>query len=166
MAATEMNFCAECGARLERRKNHEGHEVPFCPACGRSRYPGFDVAVIMVVADPARERVLLIRQYGRERNILVAGYVDQGESAEAAVRREIREELGVETAALRYNRSEYLSRSNTLMLNYVVIASSDAVRPNDEIDAWAWYSPEEAREAIFHGSLAEKFLLEYLDAAQ
>ena len=158
-----MNYCMECGARLEPRPHHDGGEVPFCPVCGRFRHPVYSTAVIMIVMDRARERVILIQQYGRAKNILVAGYVDQGESAEAACAREVREELGLTAAEVQYNRSEYLPRTNTLMLNFTVLVEEGDVHPNGEIDAWRWLSRDEAREAILPGSLAAKFLNEYFD---
>lgn len=161
-----MNYCMECGSRLELRPHREGGEVPYCPACGRFRHPVYSTAVIMIVMDKARERVILIQQYGRGKNILVAGYVDRGESAEDAARREVSEELGLTAASVSYNRSEYLPRTNTLMLNFTVLVEEGDVRPNEEIDAWRWFSREEAREAILPGSLAAKFLNEYFDSLE
>ena len=161
-----MNYCMECGAKLELRPHHEGGEVPFCPVCGRFRHPVYSTAVIMIVMDRARERVILIQQYGRAKNILVAGYIDQGESAEAACAREVREELGLTAAEVHYNRSEYLPRTNTLMLNFTVLVEEGDVHPNEEIDAWRWFSRDEAREAILPGSLAARFLHEYFDTLE
>ena len=137
--------------------------MPWCEKCGAFRHPVFSTAVIMVVMDRARERVILIQQYGRGKNILVAGYVDQGESAEDACRREIREELGLTAAEVKYNRSEYLPRNNTLMLNFTVTVEEGDVHPNEEIDAWRWFSRKEAREAILPGSMAARFLNEVFD---
>lgn len=159
----EMRYCMECGGRLVMKPHREGGEVPWCGTCGAYRHPVFSTAVIMIVTDRSRERVILIQQYGRAKNILVAGYVDQGESAEETVRRELREELGLEAAEIQYNRSEYLARTNTLMLNFSVAVENDDVHPNGEIDAWDWYSRDEARAAILPGSLAARFLNEYLD---
>ena len=158
-----MRYCMECGKALELRPHHEGGEVPFCPVCGRFRHPVYSTAVILVVTDPAGENVILIQQYGRDKNILVAGYIDQGESAEDAARRELREELGLTAASVRYHRSEYLARTNTLMLCFAVTAAGTDVTPNEEIDAWHWFPREEARRAILPGSLAAKFLYEILD---
>ena len=158
-----MDFCMECGTKLVLRPHHEGGEMPWCEKCGAFRHPVFSTAVIMVVMDRARERVILIQQYGRGKNILVAGYVDQGESAEDACRREIREELGLTAAEVKYNRSEYLPRNNTLMLNFTVTVEEGDVHPNEEIDAWRWFSRKEAREAILPGSMAARFLNEVFD---
>ena len=49
------------------------------------------------------------------------------------------------------------------MLNYTAVVEDDEPHPNREIDFYQWFSKEEAREQIFKGSLAEAFLLGYLD---
>ncbi len=163
MADNEMKYCMACGTELVPKPYHGGGVMPWCGNCRVFRHPVYSTAVIMIVMDESRERVVLIQQYGRGKNILVAGYVDQGESAEDAVRREVMEELGMEVTSLEYNRSEYLARTNTLMLNYTVTVRGHDVHPNEEIDAWRWFSRESARREILPGSLASKFLHEYLD---
>ena len=160
----EMNYCMHCGARL-RMKAHEteGHPVPWCDACGDYRFPVFNSAVSMVLLSPDEKSVLLVRQYGRPFWILPAGYINQGEDAEDAVRRELREELGMEAARLRFNRSRYFAPSNTLMLNFAVVAAPGQPAPNWEVDEWQWFTREEARRNIRQASLAEQFLTGYLD---
>ena len=119
----------------------------------------------MEVLNPSQDKVILIQQYGRTRNILVAGYVNRGESAEEAVVREVREELGLEVGQIRFNKSKFYAGSNTLMINFSCVASSEDLsrRKTDEVDYVRWYSLDEARENVYHGSLAEEFLLHYLD---
>ena len=155
----EMNYCVQCGTKLRMREHEgEGHPVPWCDGCMAYRYPMYNTAVSMVVMDEARERVLLIRQYGRPNWVLVAGYVNQGEDAEDAAAREVREELNMTVTSLRFNHSHYFTPSNTLMLNFTVTVREDLPQPNREVDDWAWYSVEEARAHIKPGSLAEAFL--------
>ena len=48
------------------------------------------------------------------------------------------------------------------MLNFAVTVKGE-INPNHEIDDWDWFSIEKAREAIKDGSLAEQFLLAYLE---
>lgn len=155
----EMNHCMQCGAKL-RMKDHpgEGHPVPWCDVCGSYRYPIYNCAVSMVVMDEAREKVLLIRQYGRPFWVLVAGYVNQGEDAEDAAVREVREELNLTVTSLHFNHSHYFAPSNTLMLNFTVTVREEQPAPNEEVDDWAWFPAEEAREHIKPGSLAAAFL--------
>ncbi len=159
---TEMTHCMACGAALQMRYHPgEDREIPYCESCGDWRFPVFSTAVSMVVISPEGDRYLLIRQYGRPTWILTAGYIDRGEDAEHAVRREIREELGLEVASLRFNHSHYFAPSNTLMLNFAaVVTSADAV-PNGEVDDWRWFSEAEARENIRPDSLAQSFLEGY-----
>ena len=157
-------YCIECGTKLtDKFLEHEGI-VPYCEKCGEFRFPPFSTACSMIVLDPSRERILLIKQYGRDRNILVAGYISKGEDAEHAARREVKEETGIDITELHYNKSGYFERSNTLMLNFWCVAASDDLsHTNYEIDSAAWYTFEQAKEKIVHGSLAEKFLLYFLE---
>ena len=159
-----MNYCMDCGAKLILRDHHGEGEMPFCPSCGRFWHPVFNTAVINIVVDRTAEKILLIRQYGREWNILVAGYVEKGESAEDAAAREIREETGLEVTRVRFNRSRYFEKSNSLMLNFTCdVKDASVLHTNEEVDSCAWYSFEEARAAIKPGSLAKEFLEAWLE---
>ena len=60
-----------------------------------------------------KDKILLIKQYGRDHNVLVAGYVNQKESLEETLIRELEEEIGLKVKAYRYNRSEYFPNTNT-----------------------------------------------------
>ena len=134
----EMNFCMDCGGRLEKRFHEgEGKLIPWCESCKAWRYPIFNTAVSMVVMDEKKEKILLIRQYGRPAYVLVAGYVNRGEDAEDAAAREIREELDMTVTSLRFNHSHYFAPSNTLMLNFTATVSEALPRPNREVDDWA-----------------------------
>ena len=159
----EMNYCMHCGTKLHLKEHAEEGMVPYCESCGAFRYPVFNTAVSMIVMNETRDRVLLIRQYGRPYYVLVAGYVNTGEDAENTAARELMEELGLTARSVRFNRSHYFAPSNTLMLNFTVLVSEEEAHPNREVDAWRWFSLEEARANIKPGSLAEAFLNGYLD---
>ena len=88
-----QKHCWECGAALIEKSLEGEGIVPFCPVCGEYRFPMYNAAVSMIVVDENTGRILLIQQYGRPSYILVAGYINRGESAEDAVRREILEEV-------------------------------------------------------------------------
>ena len=159
----EMNYCMHCGTKL-RLAEHDGEGlVPYCPTCGEYRWPVFNTAVSMIVMNEAKDRVLLIRQYGRPHYVLVAGYVNRGEDAEDAAAREVWEELGMTVQSARFNRSRYFAPSNTLMLNFTVTVAEDAPHPNREVDDWAWFTVEESRRSIKPHSLAGAFLRGYFD---
>ena len=154
----EMNYCMRCGARLTLREHPEEGRIPYCESCGDYRFPVFSTAVSMVVLNTEKTRVLLITQYGKPHFILPAGYVNKGESAENAVRRELAEELGVSACSLQYLNSHYYEPSETLMLNYSVTVAETEPKPNWEVDSWRWFTVEEARRLVRPGGLAERLL--------
>ena len=159
----KMNYCMECGTLLHPKSHGEEGVFPYCDTCGAFRYPVFNTAVSLLVVDEEEENILLIRQYGRPHFILVAGYVNQGEDAEDAARRELMEELSLPAVSVQFNRSRYFAPSNTLMLNFTVKVPTKDARPNREIDSWQWFSLAEARKNIKPNSLAEAFFLGWLD---
>ncbi len=159
-----QKHCWECGAALIEKPLEGEGIVPFCPVCGEYRFPMYNTAVSMIVTDEKTGRILLIQQYGRPSYILVAGYVNRGESAENAVRREILEETGLHAGRIRFNRTRFFEPSNTLMCNFTAFVSdADRLRTNREVDRSSWFSPAEARRNIRPNSLAAAFLNAYLD---
>ena len=159
--------CRKCGAKLiEKEMKNEGF-VPYCPECEEYRFPQYNVAVSMIVENKSKDEILLIQQYGRPSYVLVAGYVNRGESLEDAVRREIKEETGMTVSELKFNRTQFFERSESLMCNFTAFVEDDSeMDPNYEIDKYSWFSREGARENIRPDSLAEFFLNSYLDEAK
>lgn len=160
-------FCIDCGTQLiEKEVENEGM-IPFCPSCNAFRFPQYNVAVSMITRDEKTGKILLIQQYGRPTYILVAGYVNRGENAEHAVAREVMEETGLNVTSIRFNRTKFFEPSNTLMCNFTVyVDNSDEINVNSEVDAYSWFTPEEARENIRPNSLAKEFLCAYLDEVE
>jgi NAD+ diphosphatase len=156
-------YCPKCGTRLiEKDLKNEG-VIPWCETCGEYRFPMFNTAVSMIVVNESERKILLIKQYGRDSYILVAGYVNKGEDAEDAVRREIKEEMDLKVLECHFNRSHYFAPSNTLMLNFTAIVEEQEAHPNTEVDAYKWFSIEEARANIRDKSLAQAFLNGFFD---
>jgi NAD+ diphosphatase len=157
----ELKYCPQCGTPLtEKYLENEGN-IPYCEKCGDFRFPIFSTAVSMICMNEERDKVLLIRQYGRPSYILVAGYVTKGEDAEDTCQRELMEELSLTAEEIHFNRSHYFAPSNTLMLNFTVIVKESEPKPNSEIDEYHWFTVEEARKNIRPNSLAQKFLEGY-----
>lgn len=160
----DEKYCPKCGHVLIEKELIEEGIVPYCENCKEYRFPFFSVAVSMVVLSPDEDEVLLIKQYSRDKNILVAGYINIKENAEDAVKRELKEEVGLDVKSLRYNKSLYFEKSNTLILNFIVIATNKDVKANHEIDAFSWFSLKDAKKEVVRPSLACQFLDKYLDS--
>ncbi len=156
-----MNYCPECGVRLTVREHPTDGPVPYCEGCGEYRFPTFQTAIAVMLLSQDRKRMLLIRQYGDPWPVHVAGYVDKGESAEEAVRREVMEELGMTVRQLRFYRSHYYAPSETLMLSYSAVLCEEEAHPNMEVDSWEWVQTEAAGSMVKPGDLAEILLEDF-----
>lgn len=158
-----MKFCYECGTELTEKYLEREGMVQYCPHCQQFRFPIYNTAVSMEVLNPAQTHVLLIQQYGKGRNVLVAGYVNRGEQAEHAVVREVKEEVGLNVHNITFQQSRFFEPSNTLMLNFSCIADSeDLSGVTDEVDRAAWVPLDRAEEEIVPKSLAKNFLMGFL----
>ena len=156
-----MNFCPECGEKLKLRERSNEGPALYCEGCGEFRFPVFSAAVAAVVLNEERTQMILIRQYDYPSPVLTTGYIDKGETAEEALRREVREELGMTVTSLQFLKSHYYAPSETLMLNYAVTVAESEASPNWEVDSWEWIKTEEAIGKVKPGGLAEVFLRDY-----
>ena len=89
-----MKYCSECGTKLILKECGIDGEVPYCPTCKQFRFPVFNSAISTIIFNPTKDKILLIKQYGKDFNVLVAGYITKGENAKETLIREIKEETG------------------------------------------------------------------------
>ena len=118
------------------------------PTTGAQFFPRTDPAVIMLVHDGA-DRVVLGRQaaWPPGRFSILAGFVEPGESAEAAVVREVAEEVGLRVTDVRYVGSQPWPFPQSLMLGFLArVEGDDTLVPDvSEIEEAAWFTREELR---------------------
>ena len=115
-------------------------------ASGRGFFPRLDPSVIGVVEDLAGERILLVENARRPGYLsLVAGYVDVGETLEAAFAREVMEETGRRATDIAYLRSQPWPASGALMLGMTArTADIDPIAAGDgELARTVWATREE-----------------------
>lgn len=139
-------FCAACGAASVPVK---GGWQRDCPACGASHFPRTDPVVIMVVE--RGNDLLLGRSPGWPEGMysLLAGFVEPGETVEAAVRREVAEETGVSIGEVSYLASQPWPFPASLMLGARAQATSSAITLDPaELEDARWVSREEMVEVI------------------
>jgi NAD+ diphosphatase len=129
--------CPRCGAATERIASEWGKR---CPACRYEHYPHLHPAVIVLVRDG--DRVLLARKaiWAPGRYALVAGFVDNGESLEGAVRREVKEEVGVDVDDIRYVGSQNWPFPSQLMVGFVArYAGGEVSIDATELEDARWF---------------------------
>jgi NAD+ diphosphatase len=116
------------------------------PETGTEFFPRTDPAVIVLVHDGA-DRVVLGRQavWPPGRFSILAGFVEPGESAEAAVAREVAEEVGLRLTDIRYVGSQPWPFPQSLMLGFVARAEGDDTLVPDptEIEEARWFTRDE-----------------------
>ena len=143
-------YCPACGA-LTRVQNAGWSRR--CPSCGREHFPRTDPAVIVAItstADPDRLLLGSNAMWGGNRFSCFAGFVEAGESLEAALHREVREEAGVALIDIRYRGSQPWPYPRSLMLGFHATAADDAAAEADgeEILAVRWFERAEIGESL------------------
>ena len=129
--------CPRCGGGTERISGEWGKR---CPHCRYEHFPHLHPAVIVLVRDG--DRCLLTRKAGWApgRYGLVAGFVDNGDSLEGAVHREVREEVGVELTDLRYVGSQNWPFPSQLMIGFVArYAGGELSIDREELEDARWF---------------------------
>lgn len=134
-------FCAGCGSASVMRM--AGWQRG-CPACGAQHFPRTDPVVIMLVT--RGNQVLLGRSAGWPAGMysLLAGFVEPGETLEAAVRREVAEETGVRVGAVRYLASQPWPFPASLMIGCAAEAlTTEITLAPAELEDALWISRED-----------------------
>jgi NAD+ diphosphatase len=143
-------FCGACGT--ESLVAQGGH-ARQCPACGNETFPRTDPAVIVLVT--RGERCLLGRagRFPPGMYSTLAGFVEPGESLEETLRREVREEVGIELGAVVYRSSQPWPFPQSLMLGFRAEALGEALRIDpEELENARWLNRallrDEARRPV------------------
>lgn len=133
-------FCAKCGQPSD--VSMAGWQRT-CGSCGAHHFPRTDPVVIMLVTHG--NKVLLGRSPGWPEGMfsLLAGFVEPGETMEAAVRREVLEETGVTVGAVGYVASQPWAFPNSLMFGAKAQALDTAITLDDELEDAMWLTREE-----------------------
>jgi NAD+ diphosphatase len=126
-------FCAVCGHPTVPIR---GGQVRKCHGCEAQHFPRTDPVVITVVADADNDRCLLGQSRGRlqrmNRYSALAGFVDQGETIEEAVAREVMEEAGIQLKNIRYHSSQPWPFPSSLMIGCLAEAATTDIHMDDE----------------------------------
>lgn len=144
-------FCAKCGAKTHIALAGARRD---CPTCKAMHFPRTDPVVIMLAihkAEDGKERCLLAHhtRFDGPMYSTLAGFVEQGETLEAAVRREISEEAGIPIGKVRYAASQPWPFPSSLMLACFAQALDDQLSLDEtELTDAKWLTREEATEML------------------
>ncbi|MBM3668386.1 MAG: NAD(+) diphosphatase [Actinobacteria bacterium] len=146
--------CGRCGTQTW---DADAGWARRCPECDHLHFPRTDPAVIVLVRD-GDDRALLGRQaqWAEGWFSTLAGFVEAGETAEAAVVREVREESGVHITpdSVHYLGSQPWPFPSSLMLGYHAWTDDPSTDPDgEEIAEVRWLSRDELRSACQSGEV-------------
>lgn len=139
-------FCAACGHESDMKMAGWQRD---CPACRRSHFPRTDPVVIMLITHG--NSVLMGRgpQWPRGMYSLLAGFIEPGETMEAAVRREVFEEAGVRVGRVDYLASQPWPYPSSLMMGCRGEALGREITIDPvEIEDAMWVTREEMLDAF------------------
>ena len=153
-------YCGRCG-RPTRSHDHDRARV--CQDCGLSWYPRISPCVIVLVT---RGEEMLLARSPRFRDGMystLAGFIEPGESAEDALRREVREEVAIEVGAIRYFTSQPWPFPGQLMLGFFAeYASGEIAIDGEEISDAGWYGCRGLPPVPGGGTIAGRMIRSYL----
>ena len=133
-------FCPRCGGELAAEENHLR-----CTACGERYWANALPAVQGLIERDGR---LLLARRGIEPRLgywdLPGGFVEETEEPEAAVRREVREETGLEVEHIELVGIDIEPYGDRFVFSvtYRVTAHGDPVA-DDDVAELRWFAPDE-----------------------
>lgn len=124
----DNKYCGRCKGEL---KPGEKERSLVCPDCGNVIYPRINPAVIVGVT---KGDSILITKYrrGYGHSALVAGFTEIGETLEETVKREVKEETGVDVTNIRYYKSQPWGMAQDMLIGFYCDAAGDGAIHMDE----------------------------------
>ena len=139
-------FCGRCGAPSEMRA---GGYKRVCTACATEHFPRTDPVAIMLTVSGDKCLMGRGRHFAPGVYSALAGFIEPGETIEAAVRRETFEEAGIRLGRVVYHSSQPWPFPYSLMIGcYGEALNEDISRDTDELEDCRWFPRAEVLQML------------------
>ncbi len=156
------HYCGRCGHTTVVKS---GHFERVCPQCGLSFYPRISPSIIVLIHD--QDKILMSRSPHFTPGVyaLIAGFIEVGESIEAAVHREVAEEVGITIKNLQYFGSQSWPFPDSLMIAFIAeYAGGELVIDKNELETAGWYRYDNLPGMPSHHlSIARKLIEHFIE---
>jgi len=152
----DHQYCGRCGTPTERVPGERGRR---CANCELIAYPRLSPAIIVLIERD--DQILLARGHAflPGRFGIIAGFVEPGESLEDAVRREVREEVGIELAQIEYFGSQPWPFPHGIMIGFRARHLRGEISLEDgELAEAGWYGLEDLPNVPAKLSIARRLI--------
>jgi len=159
-------YCTICGNELEfKRINNEG-EIPYCINCDKLYFPKVDIAMIAILTN--KDKVCLLNQNNISKHkVLIAGFTKPGETLEECVRREIKEEVGIDIINCNYLNSYFYDKKEVLMVGFHAETKQLKLEiDKNEVDSASWYDKDDVIGRIREGSIADMLYKQFYQSTK
>ncbi|EEH99582.1 NUDIX domain-containing protein [Clostridium tertium] len=159
----KYKFCPLCGRGLEEKYSWDEGGVPYCP---HDDVMFFDTPKpCIMVAIIKDDEILLLKQSYIYKNskVLLTGYVDNNETAEEAVYREVKEEAGIDINNITYVGSDYVKDKEILMITFMADFVSGKINKSDEVEGMGWSKLADALDEMKEDIIGTKVVKRVLE---
>ncbi|MHA1969326.1 MAG: NAD(+) diphosphatase, partial [Candidatus Hodarchaeales archaeon] len=149
-------YCGRCGSQTKFKLDEKGK---ICPSCNLLIFPRISPAIIVGVLN--KNQILLANgtRFPSSLYSVLAGFVEPGETLEECIRREIKEEVGIEIKNIRYFSSQSWPFPDSLMIGFLAdYASGEISIDKTEINDAKWFTPDNLPPVPGKISIARKII--------
>ena len=159
-----FQYCPHCGNQLVKKEIGDEGLIPFCEKCKTPLWGMFITSIIAAVVNEQKEVALLRQNYvSATKYVCVAGIMKIGESAEEAVVREIKEEIGLDVDEVKFIESYPYEKKEMLMLGYKAVVKKADFKLSGEVDSVEWVKFENALSLLREGSIGWQLVKQVID---